>query len=98
MLIPIQVGGKNIRKQHRICLGIFLVVNSNSVPVLIYVPRRENIGVANLILIPDGDEWQVSRSDRFIPKGTALCIRWIRGWVGSQTQSGRCEEEKNLLK
>jgi hypothetical protein len=47
MLFPIQVGGKQ-RTKTIPDLGTCPIVNSNSVPVLIYAPRYENIGVIDV--------------------------------------------------
>jgi hypothetical protein len=32
-----------------------------------------------------------------LPPGKQSATNWIRGWLGAQSRSGRCEVEKNLL-
>jgi hypothetical protein len=43
----------------------------------------------------DGGECSASRPGRFIPRERASGTDWTGGWVGPQSQVGRCEE-KNL--
>jgi hypothetical protein len=37
-----------------------------------------------LTSVLNGCEWSASRTDSFIPRGKALSIRWIGGWVGNR--------------
>jgi hypothetical protein len=42
-----------------------------------------------------GGEWSASCHGRFIPRERVPFTHWIGGWVGPNSHSGRCGEEKN---